>query len=274
MLSVKSSGDVMKVGFIGAGRMGSALIRSFLDAGALTARDIVASDKDEGKLRALAALGMVVTSDNREVAKKADTIFLAVKPGEVSKVLDEIKNLVDGKLVISIAAGIPIKLIEGKLGSKVRVVRVMPNMPCAVGEGVTAYCPGKNVGLKDKEIVKKLFSSVGIAVELEENYVDAVTGLSGSGPAYFYLIIKALADAGVKEGLPRDVAEKLAAQTAKGAGAMVLKSGKTPDELIDMVRSPGGTTAEGLKVMEERKVAEAMIEAVRAATKKARELAR
>jgi len=272
--SVKSSGDIMKVGFIGAGRMGSALIKSFLDACALKARDVVVSDKDEGKLLALAALGMVVTSDNREVAKKADTIFLAVKPGEILKVLDEIKNLVDGKLVISIAAGIPIKLIEGKLGSKVMVVRVMPNMPCAVGEGVTAYCPGKNVSLKDKEIVKKLFGSVGIAVELKEGLVDAVTGLSGSGPAYFYLIIKALTDAGVKEGLPRDVAKKLAAQTAKGAGAMVLKSGKTPDELIDMVRSPGGTTAEGLKAMEERKVAEAMIEAVRAAAKKARELAR
>ena len=274
MWSVKPSGDVMKVGFIGAGRMGSALIRSFLDAGALKARDIVASDKDEGKLRALAALGMVVTSDNREIAKKADTIFLAVKPGEVLKVLDEIKKLVDGKLVISIAAGIPIKLIEGKLGSRVRVARVMPNMPCAVSEGATAYCLGKNASKRDEEVVKKLFGSVGIAVELKEGLIDAVTGLSGSGPAYFYLIIKALTDAGVKEGLPRDVAEKLAAQTAKGAGAMVLKSGKTPDELIDMVRSPRGTTAEGLKAMEERKVAEAMIEAVRAATKKARELAR
>ena len=274
MRSVKSSGDIMKVGFIGAGRMGSALVRSFLDAGALKARDIVASDKDESKLRALAGLGVATTSDNGEVAKKADTIFLAVKPGEVSKVLDEIKDLVGEKLIVAIAAGIPTKLIEGKLGSKVRVGRVMPNMPCAVGEGATAYCLGKNASKRDEEVVKKLFGSVGIAVELKERYLDVVTGLSGSGPAYFYLIIKALADAGVKEGLSRDVAEKLAAQTAKGAGAMVLKSGKTPDELIDMVRSPGGTTAEGLKAMEERKVAEAMIETVKAATKKARELAK
>jgi len=254
--------------------MGSALVRSFLDASALKARDIAASDKDESKLRALAGLGVTTMSDNREVAKKAGTIFLAVKPGEVSKVLDEIKDLVGEKLIVSIAAGIPTKLIEGKFGSKVRVVRVMPNMPCAVGEGATAYCLGKNASERDEEVVKKLFGSVGVAVELEEGLIDAATGLSGSGPAYFYLIIKALTDAGVEEGLPKDVAEKLAAQTAKGAGAMVLKSGKTPDELIDMVRSPGGTTAEGLKAMEERKVAEAMIEAVKAATKKARELAR
>jgi pyrroline-5-carboxylate reductase len=263
----------MKVGFIGAGRMGSALIRSFLDAGVLKSGNIMASDKDEGKLRPLATLGVATTSNNREVAKKADTIFLAVKPGEISKVLDEIKNLVGEKLIVSIAAGIPTKVIEGK-GSKVRVIRVMPNMPCAVGEGATAYCLGKNASERDGGIAKKLFGAVGVTVELKEESIDAATGLSGSGPAYFYLIIKALADAGVKEGLPRDVAEKLAAQTAKGAGAMVLKSGKTPDELIDMVRSPGGTTAEGLKVMEERKVVEAMIEAVRAAIKKARELAR
>jgi len=263
----------MKVGFIGAGRMGSALVRSFIDAGALKARDIVASDKDESKLRALANLGVTTTSNNREIAKKAEIIFLAVKPVEVPNVLDEIKDFVGEKLVVSIAAGITTKFIEGKLG-KVRVVRVMPNMPCAVGEGATAYCLGKNAGKKDGEAVKKLFSSVGIAVELDEGLVDAATGLSGSGPAYFYLIIKALTDAGVKEGLPKDVAEKLAAQTAKGAGAMVLKGGKTPDELIDMVRSPGGTTAEGLKVMEERRVVEAMIEAVKAATKKARELAK
>jgi len=264
----------MKVGFIGAGRMGSALIGSFLDAGALKAQDIVVSDKDESKLRALANLGVATTSDNREVAKKAEIIFLAVKPGEVSNVLDEIKDLVGEKLIVSMAAGIPTKLIEGKLGSKVRVVRVMPNMPCAVGDGVAVYCLGKNADKGDGEVVKEFFDAVGIVVELKERYLDVVTGLSGSGPAYFYLIIKALTDAGVKEGLPKDVAEKLAAQTAKGAGAMVLKSGKTPDELIDMVRSPGGTTAEGLKVMEERKVVEAMIEAVKAATKKARELAR
>lgn len=264
----------MKVGFIGAGRMGSALIRGFIDAGTLDEEDIVASDKDKNKLLALAGLGIVVTPDNREVAKKADMIFLAVKPGEVSNVLGEIKDLVDEKLIVSMAAGIPTKLIEGKLGSKVRVVRVMPNMPCAVGEGATAYCLGKNADKGDGEAVKEFFDSVGITVELEERYLDAVTGVSGSGPAYFYLIIKALTEAGVKEGLPKDVAEKLTAQTAKGAGAMVLKSGKTPGELIDMVRSPGGTTAEGLKAMEERKVAEAMIEAVKAATKKARELAK
>jgi pyrroline-5-carboxylate reductase len=171
-----------------------------------------------------------------------------------------------------VAAGVPTKLIEGELGSGARVIRVMPNLPCAVGEGATAYCLGKNADEGDGEAVREFFDSVGITVELEEGLIDAATGLSGSGPAYFYSIIKALTDAGVKEGLPRDLAEKLAAQTAKGAGAMVLKSGKSPDELIDMVRSPGGTTAEGLKVMEERGVAEAMIEAVRAATKKAREL--
>ena len=264
----------MKIGFIGAGRMGSALIKGFLDAGILKAGDIVASDKDEGKLKSLTDLGVATTQNNREVVKKADVIFLAVKPAEISKVLDEVKDLVGEKLVVSMAAGVRTKLIEDKLGAKAKVIRVMPNMPCVVGEGATAYCLGRNAGAKDAEVVKKLFGAVGVAVGLKEEHMDAATGLSGSGPAYFYLIIKALAEAGIKEGLPRDVAEKLAAQTAKGAGRMVLNSGKSPDELIDMVRSPGGTTAEGLRVMEDKKVPDAMVEAVKAAAKKARELAR
>ena len=264
----------MKVGFIGAGRMGSALIKGFLDIGILKERDIVASGKDEGKLKSLTDLGVTATPNNREAVKKADVIFLAVKPAEISKVLDEVKDLVGEKLVISIAAGVQTKLIESTLGTKAKVVRVMPNMPCVVSEGAAAYCLGRNARAKDAEVVKKLFGAVGIVVGLKEEYMDAATGLSGSGPAYFYLIIKALTEAGVKEGLPKDVAEKLAAQTAKGAGQMVLKSGKTLDELIDMVRSPGGTTAEGLRVMEYKKVPDAMVETVKAAAKKARELAR
>ena len=262
----------MKIGFIGAGRMGSALIRSFLNAGIIRKEDVIAGDKDTEKLKLLSGIVATSTTDNREAVKKSDVVFLAVKPKEIVAVLGEVRDIVGGKLVVSIAAGVPTKLIDGELGGKARVIRVMPNMPCIVGEGATAYSLGKNATKKDGELVKKLFGAVGLAVELPEGALDAVTGLSGSGPAYFYLIIKALTEAGVKEGLPKNVAEKLAAQTAKGAGAMVLGSSKTPDELIDAVRSPGGTTAEGLKVMEEKKVSEVMVEAVKAATKRAREL--
>ena len=254
--------------------MGSALIRSFLNAGAVRKEDVIAGDKDTEKLKLLSGIVAASTTDNREVAKKSDVIFLAVKPKEIAAVLAEVKDLVGEKLIVSIAAGVPIKLIDGELGGRARVIRAMPNTPCLVGEGAIAYSLGKTATKKDGELVKKLFGAVGIAVELPEGALDAVTGLSGSGPAYFYLIIKALAEAGVKEGLPKNVAEKLAAQTAKGAGAMVLRSSKTPDELIDAVRSPGGTTAEGLKVMEDKKVPEAVAEAVKAATKKARELAK
>ncbi len=262
----------MKIGFIGAGRMGSALIRSFLNAGDVRKEDVIVRDKDAEKLKLLASAGVATTTDNREIVKKSDAVFLAVKPNEIAAVLAGVRDIVAGKLVVSIAAGVPIKLIDGALGGKARVIRAMPNMPCIVGEGATVYSLGKNAAKKDGEMVKKLFGAIGTAVELPEGALDAVTGLSGSGPAYVYLIIKALTEAGVKEGLPKNVAEKLAAQTAKGAGAMVLESGKTPDELIDAVRSPGGTTAEALKVMEDKKVPEAMAEAVKAATKKAREL--
>ncbi|MFH0859582.1 MAG: pyrroline-5-carboxylate reductase [Candidatus Altiarchaeota archaeon] len=258
----------MKVGVIGAGRMGSALIKGFMRAGIAGGDGIYASDEDEDRLR---TLGSVRTStSNAEVARESDIIFLAVKPDKVKKVLEEIKKDAKGKLLVSIAAGIKTSQIEKTVDA--RVIRVMPNTPAIVEAGAAAYCRGKKATDDDAETVEQFLSSLGIAMEVEESMMDAVTGLSGSGPAYVYLIIKALAEAGVEEGLKEDVALKLAAQTAKGAGEMVLKTGKRPQELIDMVCSPGGTTIEGLKVLESGKAAESFKKAVKAAAKRSREL--
>ena len=262
----------MKVGFIGCGNLGSSLIKGFLRANSLKADEVIASDLDEGKLKGLKELGVEVTGDNKRVAKLSNVIFIAVKPDIVGKILDEMREFSRGKLLISVAAGVSTKSIEERTDA--RVIRVMPNICSLVAEMASCFSLGSKASAKDRELVKGLLGSVGTTFEVEEEMMDAVTGLSGSGPAYFYLIIKALTEAGVKEGLQKNVAERLAAQTAKGAGAMVLKSGKTPDELIEAVRSPGGTTAEGLKVMEAKRVPEAMAEAVKAATKKARELAK
>jgi len=262
----------MKLGFIGAGRMGSALIMGLVDAG-VARTDILASDKDMKKLEPLKRdLGIKSTSSNRELVERSDVIFIAVKPAEVGGVLEEIKQSVGEKLVISIAAGVRVADLEKGLG-KVRLIRAMPNLPCQVCEGAVAYCLGKYAGERDRKIAGELFGKIGVAVELPEDVLDAVTGLSGSGPAFLYLAIDGMARAAEKEGLPREIALKLAAQTAKGAGEMLLKTGIEPRELIEAVRSPKGTTEEGLKALERCGMAKAFEDAVLAATKRARELA-
>lgn len=262
----------MKLGFIGTGRMGSALIRGLVDAGVARA-DILARDKDVKKLESLKKeLGVKSTSSNRELVERSDVIFIAVKPAEVGEVLEEIKRSVGEKLVISIAAGVRVAELEKGLG-RVRLIRAMPNLPCQVREGAVAYCSGKYAQSEDRKIVGELFGKLGVAVELSEDVLDVVTGMSGSGPAFLYLAIDGMARAAEKEGLPREVALKLAAQTAKGAGEMLLKTGAGPRELIEAVRSPKGTTEEGLKALERYGVAKAFEEAVLAATKRAKELA-
>jgi pyrroline-5-carboxylate reductase len=188
-------------------------------------------------------------------------------------VLSDIKGEAEGKLFVSIAAGVKIEKLEGALPGA-RVIRVMPNSPAAVSEMAAAYAPGATAGGDDEKLVERVLNSLGTAVKVEEEMLDAVTGLSGSGPAYIYYIIRALADAGVSEGLPEDVALKLAAQTVKGAGEMVLKSGKGPKELIDLVTSPGGTTVEGMSVLESEDVDESFKRAVTAATMRSRELSK
>jgi pyrroline-5-carboxylate reductase len=207
------------------------------------------------------------------VADFAKVLVLAVKPDQVAAVLSGIREyFTQQHLLISIAAGVPIAKLEGALLADARVVRVMPNAPALVGQSASGFALGKSASRQDGELVMKLFSAVGLACQLKESLLDAVTGLSGSGPAYIYLVIEALSDGGVAAGLPRDVATSLAAQTLLGSAKMVLETGQHPGVLKDMVTSPGGTTIEGLHELEKGKLRGTIINAVRAATEKSRKL--
>jgi len=269
--SEKSPEKPGKIGIIGVGRMGSALVRGLLNA-RIAKKSLLASDHDKEKLKLLCKdTGIKMASDNRELVRKSDIMIIAVKPKDVQKVLDEISDIVGKKLVISTVAGVPVAEFERRL-RKAKVVRMMPNIPCSVGEGAVAFSSGSRVRGGDLRLVEGLLDKVGIALKLPEDMLDAVTGLSGSGPAFYSLVIKAMAEAGVEEGLPEDVALKLAAQTAKGVGKVLLETGMDPEELIGAVRSPGGTTEAGLKKLEEMAAAEAFKEAVHAAVKRAKEL--
>jgi len=251
--------------------MGSALVRALIEKNAVTAKDVIISDISEERLIELGSLGVATTRDNRNLTSKSDVVFLCVKPQLMAAVLDEIAPACSGKLVVSIAAGVSTKYVEKKL-SGARVIRVMPNTPALVGELAAGFCLGKTAGRSDGELVGGLLSSLGVAVVVQEKLMDAVTGLSGSGPAYYYYIIDALARAGVRQGLSEQDALALAAKTAKGAAEMVLASGKNPKELIEMVCSPGGTTIEGMRVLEASDIRGVLEKTVAAATEKARKL--
>jgi pyrroline-5-carboxylate reductase len=268
---VRSHKKLVKVGIIGVGRMGSALVRGFLNA-KITKKSLMASDYDNEKLKLLCKdTGIKMASDNIELVSKSEVVIIAVKPKDLEKVLDEIFGNFGAKLVVSTVAGVPIAVFERKLkGAK--VLRIMPNIACSVGEGAIAFSAGSQVRRKDLRRVKELLDKLGIVLELPENKLDTVTGLSGSGPAFYSLVIKAMAVAGVEEGLSEDVALKLAVQTAKGVGKLLFETGMDPEELVEMVRSPGGTTEAGLKKLEERAVTGAFKEAVHAAVKRAKEL--
>ncbi len=271
---VSLGGLQMKVGFIGAGNMAEALIKGITSVGLASKDEIIASDTSSERREFIArAHGVRVTSDNVEVVRNANLIILAVKPNNVSLVMDELKPyLTIDHLLISIAAGVRISQIESKLNYGVRVVRVMPNQPALVGASASAFALGKSAKPEDKETVMKILQSVGIAFTVEEKLLDAVTGLSGSGPAFVYVVIEAMADGGVLAGLPRNIAVKLAAQTVLGAAKTVLDLDAHPAAMKDMVASPAGTTIEGLLVLEQSGVRGAFIEAVEAAAKKSKEL--
>ncbi len=264
----------LKIGFLGAGKMASALAKGFLRAGLVEAGQMLASDPVPAARAAFAdAVGGKPAQSNIEVVRAAQVVILAVKPDQVASVLAEVReSFTASHLLISIAAGVSIARLEAGLTPGARVIRVMPNTPALVGASATAYATGAGATAEDGKLAQQLFAAVGVAYAVKEPLLDAVTGLSGSGPAYVYLVIEALSDGGVAAGLPRAVATALAAQTLFGAAKMVLETGLHPGALKDMVTSPGGTTIEGMHELEKAAVRGALMSAVRAASDKSRKL--
>ena len=263
----------MKLTIIGLGKMGTALLQGLISSGLYQADEITACDpflEDSDSNERY--FNIKTMKDNISGVKTADIIILAVKPQLMSGITKEIADYTDGKLLISIAAGISIEKLRTQVADKARIVRVMPNTPALIGEGMSAFCTEKGISASDRKTVEEILQSFGEVVEVEERLMDAVTGLSGSGPAYIYMIIEALADGGVLMGLPRDTAQKLAAQTVLGSARMVMETGKHPGELKDAVTSPAGTTIRALEILEEKGLRSALIEAVKAAAERSREL--
>lgn len=263
-----------KLGFLGAGNMAGALIKGLLHGKVLPPQSILASDVKSERLEQLRGLhGIRTTNDNHALVRESDVIVLSVKPQVIDKILTEVGGDVrPDQLVISVAAGVPIEAIEMRLPSGSHVIRAMPNTPATVQAGATAVAGGGHANEADIRVARELFEAVGKVVTLDEAQLDAVTGLSGSGPAYIMLIIEALADGGVKVGLHRDTALLLAAQTVLGSARLLLETGEHPGRLKDMVTSPGGTAIAGLHTLESGALRKTLIDAVEAATKRAGEL--
>lgn len=268
------SGSYHSIGFLGAGKMATALANGLIKAQFTTADRVIASDVIPAATEHFAAqTGARRAASNAAVVADSEIVILAVKPQQMAGVLAEIAPLITERhLVISIAAGIKLEAIASKLGANRRLVRVMPNTPCLVGASASGFAIGGQATADDAKLVQTLLSTVGIAVAVDEKLLDAVTGLSGSGPAYAYAMIEALSDGGVRVGLPRDVATKLAAQTLLGAAKMVLETGEHPGALKDAVTSPGGTTIAGLHALEQGGLRGTLMNAVVAATNRATEL--
>jgi pyrroline-5-carboxylate reductase len=264
----------LRVGFVGAGKMATALAQGLCRAGITSPADIAASDVVPAARQQFAEqTGGAASESNRDVADRSDILFLAVNTQHFRGVLSEISPHLGARhLVISIAAGIPLATMSGLLGPERRLVRVMPNTPCLVGASASAYCLGGAATTEDGTLVEQLLSAVGVAVALPEPLLDAVTGLSGSGPAFVCLVIEALADGGVKAGLSREIALKLAAQTVMGTARMVLETGQHPAVLKDAVASPAGTTIAGLFELERGGLRGCLMNAVDAAVRRSREL--
>jgi pyrroline-5-carboxylate reductase len=265
-----------RIAFVGAGQMAQALARGFIASGLATADRITAYDpsSDAGERFLALAPGVALAPSNAEAAREADVVILAVKPQSLKQALAELRPAASAdRLFISIVAGATLADLSAGLGTD-RIVRVMPNTPCLLGQGASAFAAGPGALPADGELVRSLLSSVGKVFPVDEKLLDAVTGLSGSGPAYVFVMIEALADGGVKMGLPRDAAMALAAQTVLGAAALCLAGGEHPAQLKDRVASPGGTTIAGLAALESHGFRGAVIAAVEAATKRSQELGR
>jgi pyrroline-5-carboxylate reductase len=263
-----------KLAVLGTGKLGGILLRAYLKQGLFNPKLVTATVRHEEKAANLAVeLGISASTHNRPAVKGADIVLLAVKPQVVGDVLKEIKPAIKNKaLVISVAASVPTAYIEQRVGDHVPVVRAMPNTCSIVGTGMTGICRGSHASAEHLEIAKAMFGAVGRAVVVDEKNMDAVTGLSASGPAFAYIILESLAEAGVKVGLPRDVATLLAAQTMKGAASVVLETGDHPALLKDSVTTPAGCTIDGILELEEGKLRVTLIKAVVKATQRAGEL--
>jgi pyrroline-5-carboxylate reductase len=264
-----------RVAVLGAGKMGGILLKALLEKQLFSSKTTVATVQHEEKARTLSKkLGIPVSTDNRAAARNADIILVCVKPQIVDQVIEQIRPSVSkNQIIISVAASVPTSRIERVLKRAVPVVRAMPNTPCVVGCGMTALCKGKFATAQHLEIASTLFGVVGRTVVVDEKLMDAVTGLSASGPAYIYIILESLAEAGVKVGLPRDVATLLAAQTTMGAATVVLETGDHPALLKDAVTTPAGCTVDGILELEEGKLRVTLIKAVVKAAQRAKELA-
>lgn len=264
-----------KIAFVGGGQMAEALIEGVLSAKLCEPNRIWATDPATERVDHLKKkYGIQTGSQNREAVVWGEIVVLAVKPQVLDGVLKEIGNELAKALVVSVIAGVPIRRIAEACGQQTRIIRTMPNTPAMVHEGMTALAIGPGVKENDVAAVRQIFESVGRVVPVEERLMDAVTGLSGSGPAYVFLAIEALTDGGVKMGLPRDTAGLLAAQTVLGAARMVLETGQHPARLKDQVASPGGTTIAGLHRLEQGGLRATLIDAIEAATKRSQELGR
>lgn len=264
----------MKIGFIGLGNMAKAMLEGMLNQDVVSAKEVYGSCKTEASAKAVTEkFGIWTCTDNAETAKDADYLFLAVKPQFFPQVIDEIKDYVSEKtVIISIAAGKTIEYITNLFGKDVKVIRCMPNTPALVGEGCTGYCVGQGVSKEQTEQVKVWLNSFGKAYEVAEKLMDVVVGVSGSSPAYVFMFIEAMADQAVAEGMPRDIALKMAAQAVLGSAKMVLETGMHPGQLKDNVCSPGGTTIQAVKVLEECGMRAAVMDAMEACIEKSRSL--
>ncbi len=266
--------STMRLAVLGAGKMGGILIEAFVKQGLVGAGSISATVHHPGPERKThSGFQVAVGADNRAAARAANVILLCVKPQTIGQVVDEIRPELDGqKLLISIAASVPTNYIERRLGANVPVIRAMPNTPSMVGAGITAIAKGQFATQQHLDTARKLFDSVGKTVIVDEKHMDAVTGLSGSGPAFIYIILEALAEGGVKMGLSRELATLLAAQTALGAAKVALETGHHPALLKDTVTTPAGCTIDGILELEEGKLRVTLIKAVVKASQRAREL--
>ncbi|MFH0749094.1 MAG: pyrroline-5-carboxylate reductase [Candidatus Bathyarchaeota archaeon] len=268
-------GTGRRIGVIGIGNMGTALIAGLLKTGQISKEEVCASDiSAQRRYQVSRTYGVKCFSDNRMVVTRSDILIIAVEPKHVKSVLEDIREALTGQLLISIAAGTPIEFLKQTLRKEIPIVRAMPNNPCLVGEGMTVITSTTEVTNEKLKVAEGIFSSVGKVLVLDEHFFNAVTGLSGSGPAYIYLVIEGLVEGGVKSGLPEDTALTLAVQTVVGAGKMVFETQINPSKLRQMVTTPGGTTVEGLKELERGNVKTFFSTAVEKAAQRSQELTR